>query len=596
MSGSRNIPIPLAPGVVLNKTEYEAQGRYIDCDKVRFRDGLPEKMAGWEQWNIDGDELPDVCRTIFCWNDFSYNVWHAFGTSHRLWVFDQEKARTNITPFVSSGTLTDPFSTTDTLAVVAVADTAHGLVVGQYVTFDNATAVGGITIDGEYQVTGVVDADNYEITHTSAATSTAGPGGGSVDYDYELEAGTTIVTTGGGWGLGRYGEGTWGTERASVTYVTFPRYWSLDKYGQYLIALPSGGTVYQWQLDIIARAAAVTNAPTGQFAFITSERMIVVLGADDDLMTVAWCDDDDITVWTPAATNSANVRKLQEGSRLIAGARLAQQINVIWSDTSIFLMQYLGNNTVYSTRVIASNCGLLAPGAFCVENSITYWMSNHTFYLYNGGVMEIPNSADVQPIFDLMNSEQRSKVTCFYNPKHNEVWWCYPSTSADEPDSYIAVCLDDYAWTKGTMDRTAWGTTLVATVQTVLAVDSAGTIYEHEIGVDADGAAMAWHVETAYFDMDAGNNSFDIDGYIPDFTEMAGTITLDFTALDTPRGDTIDTTSKTITEARTIVDLRVGGRQAKFRLSQEEVGGDFRLGAPRLEVRRRGKRRAGTNA
>jgi hypothetical protein len=151
MPEARKIPLPIATGIVLNKTDYEAQGRYIDCDHIRFVDGQPEKIGGWEQWNTPGDELTDICRALICWLDFNYNVWHAFGCVDRLWVFDQEKARSNITPYVSTGTLTDPFSTTDGSAVVNVADTAHALVVDQYVNFADASAVGGITIDGEYR-------------------------------------------------------------------------------------------------------------------------------------------------------------------------------------------------------------------------------------------------------------------------------------------------------------------------------------------------------------------------------------------------------------------------------------------------------------
>jgi hypothetical protein len=207
MPEARKIPLPIATGIVLNKTEYEAQGRYIDCDHIRFVDGQPEKIGGWAQWNTDGDELTGICRSIICWQDFSYNLWHTFGCVDRLWVYDQDKAMSNITPYESTGTLTDPFSTTDTLTTVTVADASHGLVVGQYVNFADATAVGGITIDGEYQVATVIDANSYTIEHSSAATSTAGPGGGTVAFSYELEAGNANVTTGGGWGLGPWGKG-----------------------------------------------------------------------------------------------------------------------------------------------------------------------------------------------------------------------------------------------------------------------------------------------------------------------------------------------------------------------------------------------------
>lgn len=594
MPPSRKIPLPMPPGIVLHQSEYEAQGRYIDCDKVRFVDGKPEKIGGWEQWNEPGDELDAVCRSIFCWQSFNYNHWHAFGTTGRLWVFDQDKARTNITPMVTTGTLANPFSTTDTLATVSVAHTAHGLVVDQYVNFSGAAAVGGITIDGEYQVTSVTDANTYVITHSSAATSTAGPGGGaSVAYEYELAAGTEDVTTGGGWGLGTWGTGTWGEERASVTYQTFPRYWSLDKYGQYLIAMPSNGGLYEWQLNIANRAAIVTNAPTtGLYAFITSERIIVVLGADGDFMLMKWCDDDDNTIWTPAPDNTANIRRLQDGSRLVAGCRLLQGVNLVWSDTAAYLMQFLGTNEVYSTRVVGTHCGLVGPGAFCVVHGTAFWMSPRTFHMFSGSVEHVPNAHEVESIFETMSDSQRSKVSCHVNLEFREVWWVYSSANADEPDRYVAVNIEDWAWTIGTMDRTAFGTRILSGIDSVLGVDPTGVIYLHETGVDADGEAMAWNLRTAFMDLDSGNVSTEIDGYIPDFMRHEGDISLTWTSKEYPESTAeTETVTKTIVEGQEIVDLRHYGRMVQFELAQEEIGGDFRLGLQRVEIGSSGRRR-----
>lgn len=588
MPVARKIPLPIASGVVLNKTEYEAQGRYISCDHVRFKDGLPEKIGGWEQWNTPGEELSGICRSVMCWQDFSFNIWHAFGCVDRLWVYDQDKTRINITPFVQTGTLSNPFSTTDTLTTVTVADTAHGLVVGQHVNFSGASAVGGITISGEYQVATVIDANSYTIEHSSAATSTAGPGGGaSVSFSYELAAGNANVTTGGGWGIGAWGEGTWGTERTSSTFIQLPRYWSLDKYGQFLLAMPSGGGLYQWSLNPANRAALVANAPTtGLYMFVTSERIVVVLGADGDLMLMKWCDDDDNTVWTPASGNSANIRKLQEGNRLMAGTRLAQGINIVWSDTAIYLMQFNAQNTVYSTRVVGSNCGLIGPAAFTVVDGITFWMSQNSFYMYGGQISQLPRSEEIDPIFQQINDEQRFKIHCYFNPTFREVWWYYPSTGSVECDRYVFVNIDTWDWHTGPLDRTAFGLCNVLGQTTVFATDAGGTIYEHEIGTDADGLALDWTLETGFLDLEAGNVGLNIDGYIPDFERQAGTIDITFTSRDLPE-DTVnlDTVTKQIAPGDTIVDVRHFGRQSKLKLSQTGVvGGDFRLGAQRLEV------------
>lgn len=588
MSEARKIPLPIASGLVLNQTDYEAQGRWIDASWVRFVEGGPEKIGGFEQWNTPGDELTGICRSILCWQDYSYNQWHAFGCVDRLVVFDQDKTKTNITPIFSTGTLANPFSTTISSTTVSVADTAHGLVVGQYVTFSGASAVGGITISGEYQVSLVVDADNYQIVHSAAATSTAGPGGGaSVTYSYELAPGNVSVSTGGGWGIGRWGEGTWGTERTSTTYMQLPRYWSLDQYGQYLLAMPSGGGLYEWTLNISNRAALVSNAPaTGLYMFVTSERIVVVLGADGDFMTMKWCDDDDNTVWTPSSSNTANSRKLQEGSRLMAGTHMAQGVNLVWSDTAAYLMQYTGTNIVYATRVIASNCGLVGPGAFVVVDGIAYWMSSTNFQMYGGQLGTIPRWEEIKPVFASLDTEQRFKVQAHYNPTFREIWWEYPSTGSQEPDRYIMVNIDTWDWSEGPLDRTAFGLRNLAGTYTLLATDESGVIYQHETGVDADGLALDWYIESGFFDLENGNAGLNVDGYIPDFARQTGAIDVTLTSRDLPE-DTAnqDTATASIAAGDTIVDLRHFGRQSKIKLSQTSVvGGDFALGAHRLEV------------
>lgn len=588
MPSARDIPLPIASGVVLSATEYEAQGRWTDIDHVRFVDGKPEKTGGWTQWNTPGDELSGICRSLKCWQDFNYNVWHAFGTAQRLYVFNQDKTRSNITPYSATGTLANPFSTTNASPTVNVKHTAHGLVVGQYVNFSGASAVGGITISGEYTVTSVVDADNYTITHSSNASSTAGPGGGaSVAYSYELAYGNTGVSAGGGWGLGTWGTGTWGTVHSSTTYIQLPRYWSFDLYGQYLLAMPSGGGLYQWTLSTSSRAAVVTNAPTtGLYMFVTSERIVVVLGADGDFMNMKWSDDDDITDWTPGDADTANSRRLQEGTRMIAGTRLAQGVNVVWTDTAIYLMQFTGTNVVYSTRVVGSNCGLIGPGGFCVADGIAYWMSPTGFHMYSGQMAPIPRWEEIRPIFDRLSTTQRSKTTCHFNPLFREVWWTFPSTEEDEPDQYIMVQIDNWDWAIGTLDRCAMGVKNFLGDWQILAVDASGVIYEHEVGTDADTLALDWHLTSGYFDLDSGNVGLNIDGYIPNFSRKSGAIDFSIETKDLPEDTTtLDSITKSIAETDSIVDVRTFGRQARISLSQTSVvGGDFGLGVHRLEV------------
>jgi hypothetical protein len=591
MPEARKIPLPIASGVVLSQTEYEAQGRWTSMDNVRFIDGQPEKVGGYEQWNTPGTDLIGACRSIFSWEDFVLNLWTVFGTTFALSAYNNDKIKFNITPIGSTGTLgANPFVTTAGSAVVRVVHADHGIVAGQIVTFSGATAFGGITISGSYVVDSVnpfLPLSQYYITHSVAAASTAGGGGASVAFSYDLAPGNAGAIVGGGWGIGTWGAGTWGTERSLGTYIQLPRYWSLDKYGQYLLAMPSGGGLYEWQVDVNARAVPVTNAPTiGNYMFITSERIVVVLGAGGDNMRMDWCDDDDNTVWTPADNNTANSRRLQDGSRLIAGTRVAQGVNLVWSDTTVYLMQFTGTNAVYSTRVVGSQSGIIGPGAFTVVDGIAFWMAANSFHMYAGQLNSLPRWEEVRSIFNDISDAQRFNVACHYNPKFREVWWTYPSTSATEPDKYVMVNIDTWDWAVGSVDRTVFGLRSILGKYELIGTDPTGVIYQHEVGVDADGIALDWHIESGYFDLENGNSGLNIDGYIPNWSRHTGNIALTFTSRDLPE-DTVnqDVATASIAVGDTIKDVRHFGRQAKIRLSQTGVvGGTFGLGAHRLEV------------
>jgi hypothetical protein len=588
MAEPRKVPIKIAAsGFWKDATPYEAKGRYIDGDHIRFHDGQAQKIGGNVALNNSSNLFLGRCRSLLPYQDFSYNIWVITGTHIRLYQFDIDYALTNITPLAGSGQLTNPFSTTNLSTTVNVNDVSHTRVVGDYVNFANATAVGGITIDGEYQVQSIVDSNNYTITHSSAATSTAGPGGGTVDYEYELSAGNITVSLGGGYGIGPYGEGTYGTERASFTYLTFPRVWHLDKYGENILALPTGGTVYQWDPDTpTTRAVAVANAPTGESMFVTSERVVTVLGADGDLMLVKWCDDDDITLWTPADDNIANFRRLQDGNRLVGGGRLAQKVNLIWSDTALYLHQFTGQSNVYDTRHIATGCGLIGSKAWVVVDGVAYWWSSGAFKMFAGGqVLDIPRQDEIdQDVFDNLTDNLGPLVACWYNNEFNEVWWLYPRDGAEENSHYVTVNLNDFGWVTGTMARTAFAVKF-SIMNTYYATDIDGYLYQHETGVNDNGAELNWSLETGLTDVDKGNMSMNVWGYIPDFKRQTGDVAMTLTAYDEPQASgATETKEITVEEGLTIEDFCMAGRMLKLTFEGSGVDCDIRFGNPSLEV------------
>ncbi len=612
MAAQRKVALEFLPGIVKVDSEYSAKGRYTDCDKCRFIAGLFEKIGGWVAWTTD--LFTGIARSIFAWDDNSSSQWVSVGTHCRLWAYDDGKIKINITPFRETGTLgANPFATVAGANIITVTDTGHGLIAGDFVNFSGATAVGGLAIAGEYRVATVIDANTYTImqpniantpiglllvlTHTISgnATSTAVGGGASVAYSYELTCGNLGVSSGGGWGIGGWGEGAWGVDHPSGSFITLPRFWSLDKYGQNLLALPTGGTLYQWNPTTPnTRAAAVTNAPaSGLFMFVTSERHVHVLGAGGNLMKMDWCDDDDVTVWTPSATNSANTRTLQHGSRLIGGIELQQRVSIIWSDTTVYIHQYTGSNFVYETRAIAHGCGLAGPGAFDVAGGVAFWMSGDDFWYCGGAAADrIPRSVEIRKfVFDALADDTKYKIECGYNPTHNEIWWHYCADGAAENNRYVAVSLDTFDWFIGTLGRTAQG--IQASINNlILAADVNGNIFEHESGVNANGAALPYYIESGYADIDDGNVEMDISGFFPDFKRQAGDVTLDFSTKNYPN-DTAATESatRTMSVGQGTVDVWMVGRQARVKYSGSALGSDIRGGRQRVEISTAGGRR-----
>jgi hypothetical protein len=592
----RKVPIQIAPGVLKSQSDYASPGRYIDMDKVRFDEGLPEKIGGWEAtgWST----VTGVPRSALAWRDNSSNFRLATGSALKVETLDNDGDElTDITPVRASGTLgTDPFTMTSGSAVISVASTGHTLEQGDYVIFENATAAGGITIDGEYTVLDVTDPDNFTITHSAAATSSTSGGGSSVDYTYLISNGEVDTTAGGGWGVGPYGSGTYGTERTGGSYLQLAARWSFDTYGEDLLAMRNNQSVL-YQLDVSAggRLTAVANAPSGTFVFVTPERVVIVLNAAGVPMAIQGSDDEDNTDWTPTITNKAFGRRLQVGSRLVAGSVLAQGINLIWSDTATYVMQFANNNTtVYATRLASKgdDFGLIGSGAFIAVGGVAYWMSSTDFNVYAGACRRMPNVDDIRDfVFDDIDLTQAEKIQCRYDPIHDEVWWHYPAADSMENNRYVAYSVAEGWWIVGSMDRSCFAVQ-IDQESNIIGFDIDGDSFFHERGVDANGEALPWYLESGYSDIDTGNERMDVFACIPDFKRHSEDITLTLTSKDYPT-DLADEEvyEETLTENIGILDVRMSGRQIKKRLAGSAIGSDFRLGRLRLEVNDAGGRR-----
>ncbi|MCP5087942.1 MAG: hypothetical protein GY952_14205 [Rhodobacteraceae bacterium] len=586
-------PLETPPGVLLTTSKYGAKGRFVDVDWCRFVADRPQKIGGWAKFI--STTFVGKARALFTWAGAGTNRYMAIGTNCKLSYIDADDTIKDITPYDNSGTLTNPFDTTDTSTTVTVNDTAHALTVGTTVDFDGASAVGGITIDGEYVVNAVIDADSYTITHSSAATSTVSGGGGSVDYQYEVNCGPEDAAEGAGWGIGGWGTGAWSAERSDEDFTNLPHFWFLESYGSNLLAHQLNGKLWQWDPTTPStRAVIVSGAPTANFGFfMTNERFPVILGAGGEAMNLQWPDQSDITDWTATATNTARTRTLQRGNLIMGGTALDDLIALVWTDKVVYRMTYTRSSFVYETKVAGENCGLIGPKAFAIVDKKAFWMSKHGFHLYDGFVRAVPGEDQVIDwILRNINTVQQAKTFCGYNPRYKEIWWIFPSTGITEPDTYVAVNINTFVWIKGSIPaRTAWAIQHNKPNNPAMA-DGDGYIMEHESGLDADGSAKSYNLEYAPRDISDGGVAADISGFVPDFERQTGDVTLTIETRDKPQdAAALESETFTLAEGEEMEDIWMAGRQISFQLSGNSVGCDFRLGRVRAEVHRAGARR-----
>lgn len=579
MPRSKPFPITPPPGVVKTEADSIALGRWTDAQGVRFVRRQPQKIGGWERQTAEA--TIGSPRAIHGWRGADFVNYAAAGTYRKLYGYDPEWSLNDITPLRASGTLTDPFSTTEDSSVVSVAHAAHGVAAGDTVIFANADAVGGLTIDGAYTVLTVTNSGVYTIDAGGDATSTVSGGGGSVDYEYEVTSGTEFGSLGLGWGVGGWGLGTWGTAREGSSIVIEPRVWSLDNFFALLLATFNGGSIYVFDPEGggFDRATVIADAPDDvRFVFVTPEGFVVALR---ESMTVAWCSQSDYTTWTPATNNTAGSRTLGLGNKLVGGRVLGQYVSLIWSDAGLFSMTWNGSKYVFATRLIARDCGLIAPQASVTVNGVAYWMGSSNFLMYDGSVRPMPNVEDIRSfVYDDLRREYAYQCHAVYNPQFHEVWFFYTPMGSDAPTRCVIFSINDQCWTPLTLARSA-GARFTTEDSPLYMASPSGHVFLHETGVDDDGAPLPWSLTLAPYALQDGDRSMDIDGLRFDAKGQVGDITATVTAWDELRDpDTMDSETETFGPTDSSMDFRASGRYLGLTLSGDGIGCDFRLGKP----------------
>ena len=685
-------------GVNRENTRYTNEGGWYESDKVRFRQGMPEKIGGWTQYSFQ--QFQGICRSLWNWVTLGAQDLIGVGTNLKFYI-ENGGAFYDITPIRKSSTVSNPFTTNTATNIngttrVTVTDIGHGAVDGDFVTFYGGTAVGGVTVSGEYRLT-FVSGDSYTIIVNGTASSST-TGGGTVYAVYQINVGPSLALPTSGWGSGTWSSGVWGNSGQSVDPL---RIWNQMNFGQDLIFGPRLGPLYYWSASIgyeptqvgisnaspavvtttvnvpdkypisftttgtlpsplvpgqtyYARGALGTtfnlsSTPTGALINTTTagsgthsisqrgvlvstlpnansvpltqnyftisdvSRFVILFGTNDygsttfDPMLIRWSDQESVTEWQPTATTQAGSIRLSHGSRIVSTVQARQEI-VVFTDSSIYSLQFLGPPYIWGTQLLGDNISIIGPNASVIASGVVYWMGTDKFYAYNGRVETL--NCDLRKfVFNDINKNQSLQIFAGTNEGFNEIWWFYCSASSNVIDRYIIYNYLENLWYYGTLSRTAW---LDSGLQSnPVAATYNGWLLNQEVGVDDNETgtpvAIDASISSAEFDIGDGDNMGFVWRMLPDVSFQGSSptapvtpqveITL-FPMQNAGSGTANPSTQPVISGSTYVVPetftgqiyTRVRGRQMIFKIRSNTVGTAWQLGAPRIDIRPDGMR------
>jgi len=605
------------PGVDRENTRYAAEGGWYETDKVRFRRGMPQKIGGWVR--LSAATFLGVCRSMLNWVTLQQQNLVSVGTNLKYYL-ERGGAYFDITPIRATATLTNPFTTTLNSTTVLVTDLAHGALQDDFVTFSGASAVGGLTLNGEFQINFIND-DSYNITAASQASSGA-TGGGTVTAAYQINTGSAIDVPFTGWSAGTWGAGTWGVGGATLAPI---RLWSQANFGEDLFFGYRGGSLFYWDAStgVTTRAVYVTslggasNVPTivnktfvsdiFRFAFCFGSNPLGATALDP--MLIRWSNQEDVANWTPLATNQAGSLRLSRGSEIITVLQARQEI-LVWSDTALYGMQYLGAPEVWGAQLLGDNITIASTNAAVYSGKTAYWMGTDKFYSYDGTVQTLPCSVRSY-VFNDFNTSQYAQVVAGTNERFDEIWWFYCSAGVTQNDRYVVYNYLQDIWYYGTLSRSAWIDSDLR--ENPMAATYSNNLVNHEVGYDSQEGAVASAITatllSSEFDLDDGDRFMFVNRVLPDVTFEGSTVTNPAAVMTlspmqnsgsgynnplSVGGNSASTVTRTATvpieEFTGQVFVRLRGRQMAFKMESTELGVAWKLGIPRLEMRADGRR------
>ena len=618
------------PGINKEGTDYSNEGGWFDSNLVRFRKGLPEKIGGWAKNTTN--TFKSTCRGLHAWVDQQLTSYLGVGTTWKYYV-KQGNAFNDITPIRATTTNGIVFAATDGSSTITATDSSHGAQANDFVTISGAVSLGGVVIaavlNQEYQIVSVPTVNTYTFVAkdtdgdtVTANSSDSGNGGSGVDGAYQINVGLDVYVEGSGWGAGAWSAGTFGSV-SGITASSQLRLWTHDNFGEDLLLNPRGGGVYYWDESAGAsvRAVDITElaganlAPTVALQVLVSDidRHIICFGADpintsnnrtsaSDPMFICWSDQENAPEWEPRSTNTAGSFRLSSGSAIV-GATRARQETLVWTDTAMYSMTFVGQPFTFSINLVNEGVGMISPNAAINSPSGVFWMDKTGFYMYTGNISELPCSVQDYVLSDV-NMSQSYQIFCGLNKEFDEVSWFYCSENSTIPDKYVTYNYLEQFWTIGELNRTAWlDQGVFNDPLAAYTTSDVGYLYNHETGNNADGSPMDnVFIESSDFALGDGETFQMIKRIIPDvkFTGDGGTAqTINFVVKtrDYPGESLTTSNTSTCTSTTTKIDTRVRARQAVLRIESDDDGATsnrtgvgFRVGATRLELISSGRR------
>jgi hypothetical protein len=677
------------PGVNKENTRYTTEGGWYECDKIRFRQGNPEIVGGWQR--ISSNTYNGTCRSLWNWTTLGNLNLVGVGTNTKFYI-QNGGAYYDITPLRVTTTLgTDPFTGNGT-TTVTVAATSHGATDGSFVTFSGVTGTYASVLNAEFQIT-LVNANSYTIT-TPSVVAAGATGGSAVSAAYQLNAGPAYAVPLTGWGAGAWGAGAWGVGTTSTTSLQL---WSQINYGEDLVFGPRNGGLYYWDatggvttrgvlLNSLGGTVTFTNAsptvvtstvlytegaalkfsggslPTGVTAGTTYyvfevngltfklldgagaavntsssgsgavstivdvptvqnsvtvsdiSRFILVFGCNDygsavlDPMLIRWSAQDDPYNWTPDPTNQAGFTRLSHGSEIVTTVQTRQEI-VVFTDSSVYSLQYLGPPYVWAAQLLGDNISIQGPNAAVIASGIVYWMGVDKFYMYDGRVQTL-NSDLRRHIFGDFNQAQAAQVFAGTNEGFNEIWWFYCSSGSNEINRYVIYNYVEKIWYYGTLGRTAWLDS--GLLDYPLAATYNNNLVYHENGLNNNETgtttAIDAYISSSEFDIGDGHNFGFVWRVLPDLTfenaENSPTgatpsVAMTLYGLANSGSGVTSSASQPVAKSSTyviteqftgMIFTRMRGRQMIFKISSNQINTVWQLGAPRIDIRPDGRR------